>query len=187
MSHCRQCCGCARLQFLIPKAPLPQPLPSVTYVPALHTAGMRHGSGCAHLYPCPTKLIPKLTFPNRFTEACWAFWHIFLPATPAQVFMGVLHQVLHMPALEGLGVFSNRQLDLLQIYHYILLMVLPIIKLFWNTVALFFSFAPELDLPCAQVTKGKEKNNHSSCQSDVGSVLPITRAMVTPAHIIQWA
>lgn len=36
----RQSCGCVRLQLLIPKAFLPQPLPSVTYAPALHTTGM---------------------------------------------------------------------------------------------------------------------------------------------------
>lgn len=84
-----------------------------------------------------------------------------------------------MPALKGLGIFSNRELDLFQVYHYILLMVLPVIKLFWNIVALFFIFAPELDLLHAQVTQGKEKNNHSSSQSNVGSVLPITWDMAT--------
>lgn len=39
-------------------------------------------------------------------------------------------QVLHVPAWKGLGIFSNRELDLFQVYHYLLLIVLPVVKLF---------------------------------------------------------
>lgn len=128
----------------------------------------------------PAKLIPKLHIPKQTRRALQGFLSFISPSCSCTSIYGCLAlmvregQVLHVPAWKGLGIFSNRELDLFQVYHYLLLMVLPVVKLFWNTVALFFIFAPELDLLCAQVTKGKEKNNHSSCQSNLGSVLPIT-------------
>lgn len=47
-------------------------------------------------------------------------------------------QMLNMLALLGLEIFSNRELVLFQIYQNLLLRLLPVIKVFWNTLALIF-------------------------------------------------
>lgn len=140
---------------------------------------------CPPVSISPTKLTPKLHTPKQTHRGLQGFLSFISPRCSCTSVYGCLalmvRQVLHVPALKELGIFSNRELDLVQIYHFLLLMVLLVIKLFWNTVALFFYFCSWTGFTVCSGNKREEEPQLLSVKCG-----PCYQSQVTAAHIIHW-